>query len=355
MRLNRPVAQGPSGRLSPAPFSTPLGNASEIIATAGAIGGHARFYDLPYPTSYSNSIDHRVGDLHVDRIQEIADHLIRSEDLRFLRGTDDPNVFTTYFAGKSATARWCIDSLLYLTDRCASGDHGRTRKCWLFLTSPLFRRLVLLRAVLDACASSRRDWTSLLLHVFARRLDKSPKSQPVTGKADSSDSSAPLAKSPLEIEEHEEHGPDSFGCTASEALKTEVLDNLSNDLARLLFLASLFDRRLGQYVDHSRSERFGADATDRAALRAHTEVFKSLTEARLEDLADLLFRWADTEPEGFATVTDEWRANRTYRLLAPRTAEEGESQVFESNIKLAIDLAATKLRGKPKSRVSRDR
>ena len=57
------------------------------------------------------------------------------------------------------------------------------------------------------------------------------------------------------------------GFTASEALESEALVNLPNNLARLFYLASLFDRTIDQYVDHSRSPRFGVPGAAKAAER----------------------------------------------------------------------------------------
>jgi hypothetical protein len=136
------------------------------------------------------------------------------------------------------------------------------------------------------------------------------------------------------------------GFTAGEALQQEALTNLPNDLARLLYLASLFDRASGEYVDHSRSPRFGVEAVRKAALTAHQRLFASLTNTSLKDLAEQFAKWATKEPEGFAAVAQEWRANQTYRFLAPPTAFASDAAIFENNVKLALEIIAEgQLRG----------
>jgi hypothetical protein len=139
------------------------------------------------------------------------------------------------------------------------------------------------------------------------------------------------------------------GFTASEALDAEMLANLPNDLARLFYLASLFDRTSHQYIDHSRAPRFGAEATGRAALIAHQRIFDSLAQTPLKDIADQLAKWALGEPESFAAISQEWRAKRTYRLLAPATAlDSGASVLLGENIRLALELVAD---GRPRGNV----
>ncbi len=133
-----------------------------------------------------------------------------------------------------------------------------------------------------------------------------------------------------------------FGFTPNEALDSEALTNLPNDLARLFYLASLFDRTIQQYVDHSRSPRFGVQETGKAALAAHKRVFERLSQTPLKELAEQLSKWAAAEPESFTAVSQEWQKNQTYRFLAPADAmNTGASVLVEQNLKLAFELVTT--------------
>lgn len=342
MGFEDPVSEG-SSRFSPEPFRVRLASsprtAVEAFGNRGVLLDHHGLVDL-----------RDAGRFSLDQVQEIADHLIRPEDLKFLRDTGDPDAAKSYFSARSALAEQCIDSLALLIDQTAEAGTAPPRALLLLLTSPLYRRLFFVRSLFRIAGP---DWTLPFLHLFARRLDKSAKRRRHVGKPERSTSPPPPDEPSPGGEEADDDESPVFGSTASEALKTEVLDNLPNDLARLFYLASLFDSTVEHYVDHSRAERFGVAATEKAALRAHQDVFRRLTEARLEELAKLLLAWADTETEGFETVTNEWRANRTHRLLAPPTAEQGEKQLFENNLKLAIDLVASRIRGKTKGRSPR--
>jgi hypothetical protein len=146
----------------------------------------------------------------------------------------------------------------------------------------------------------------------------------------------------------------SLGFTPNEALDSEMLANLPNDLARLFYLASLFDRTVHQYVDHSRSPRFGVQETGKAVLAAHKLVFERLSQTPLKELAAQLSKWAAAEPEGFRTVSQEWEKNQTYRLLAPADAlDTGASVLLEQNLKLAFELITTgRSRSNPKKQSS---
>jgi hypothetical protein len=127
-------------------------------------------------------------------------------------------------------------------------------------------------------------------------------------------------------------------CSASEALELEVLKNLPNDLARLCYLRSFFDANSGQYRDHGRSPRFGAEASHLASLRAHEDVFARVLRAPLEDLRRQFAEWMEDDPETSLNVLREWSANKTYLLLAPQTVVKAEVRVFEGQMTAVLAL-----------------
>jgi hypothetical protein len=127
-------------------------------------------------------------------------------------------------------------------------------------------------------------------------------------------------------------------CTASEALELEVLKNLPNDLARLCYLSSLVDANTGSYRDHGRSLRFGAEASHLACLRAHEDVFVRVLRAPLEDLWRQFAEWIEDDPKTSMNVLREWSANKTYLLLAPRTAIKAASCLFEGHMTAVLEL-----------------
>jgi hypothetical protein len=190
--------------------------------------------------------------------------------------------------------------------------------------------------------------------MFAQRSEKPSEAESTSGNCNPGGCALSLAEQPSEIEGRQEDEASVWRATAAEALRLEALDNLPNDLARLFFLASLFDPSTGRYVDYSRAERFGAEPTHRAASRSHMNVFRRLAGLPLEDLAKLVLAWADAESEGFVAVADEWRANQTYRLLTPPTAEQKASQAFENNIRQAIESVARKVRERPRNKTRRN-
>jgi hypothetical protein len=226
---------------------------------------------------------------------------------------------------------------------------GVSRFGLLRLKLPSLRRVVFWATLCRTFGRSQESWTLRLLNVFARRPKKSSEVRPAAN-LDAGTFAPPIADPPPPVDREKEDESPVWGFTATEALKAEVLDNLPNDLARLFFLASLFDQAVGHYVDYGRAERFGAVATAKAAERAHAEVFRRLTEASLEDLGKLVSAWADAEPEGFATVAKEWRENGAYHLLSPPASEQGESRLFEDHLELAIDMVASRRRRRAEER-----
>src|SRR5258708_39774608 len=110
---------------------------------------------------------------------------------------------------------------------------------------------MILRTVIHTFHRSQKGWASLLGHIFARRLDKSSKTRRTATDPGSGVSLPPPAEPPPEAEEDEGEESPVWGFTATEALKIEILDNQPNDLARLFFLAALFDPTVRCYVDHA--------------------------------------------------------------------------------------------------------
>jgi len=151
--------------------------------------------------------------------------------------------------------------------------------------------------------------------------------------------STPIDTAPTGSADPNRPGPAASprSCTASEALELEVLRHLPNDLARLCYLSSLFDANTGRYRDHGRSPRFGDEAAHLAAQKAHEEVFARVLRASM-DLWRQFAEWMEDAPETSMNVLREWSANKTYLLLAPRTALKAEVSVFEGHMATVLEL-----------------
>ncbi len=139
-------------------------------------------------------------------------------------------------------------------------------------------------------------------------------------------------------------------CTAFDALEQEVLHGLPNDLARVCYLASLYDQTTGEYRDFGRASRFGTEASHSAIKRAHEDVFARLLQVPLEELAAQFRAWIESEPEKAASILKEWSEEKTYLRLMPVKAPDSDRLVFEGNLTAVLQLTAARWRSKLKGR-----
>ena len=121
------------------------------------------------------------------------------------------------------------------------------------------------------------------------------------------------------------------------ALWRHTLARIPSLFGRLVFLASLRNRNGGEYAHQSLSQMVGPEEADTILRRSHAQVFQDWLTLSLEqqkaDLEEYLL-----EVPSPAAVLDGWIGSKSYRDLAPRTAQEMERDLFVSDLEALLPL-----------------
>jgi hypothetical protein len=128
--------------------------------------------------------------------------------------------------------------------------------------------------------------------------------------------------------------PDSLASYISET----VLQNLPNDLTRMVYLASLRDCNSGVYLHPELSQQKGVDAADRALRVCHEQVFRRLLTTRLPEYVTQLQEYIRYTRGETLTVLKTWRSLQAYRATVPLGALPISSDLFVLNVGIALEI-----------------
>ena len=125
-----------------------------------------------------------------------------------------------------------------------------------------------------------------------------------------------LWASPIRPEANVDSGPDlpirptdALSTAATEMCSQELaLDDLPNDLTRMLFLASLRDCNSGRYLHPQLSQRVGVADADRALSICHQQIFRRLLNAPASRYALQLEEYIRYARADRSVVLDTWQS-----------------------------------------------
>ena len=123
-----------------------------------------------------------------------------------------------------------------------------------------------------------------------------------------------------------------------EDLLRRTLSKISNDLGRLIFIASTRDYNTGTYHHEGLASRFSPEKASEALELAHTEIFKQLAAYSLEALVEEIEIYACASRESAATIVRTWQILEPYRVTVPLRLNPTIVHVFVSNIRLALAI-----------------
>jgi hypothetical protein len=119
---------------------------------------------------------------------------------------------------------------------------------------------------------------------------------------------------------------------------TNTLANVSGDLGRLVYVATLRDLATGRY-HHDGLERIYSDAAVHEALRlCHEELLDRILESPLEDQEAELMKCLKGFEGPPLEIAASWREHQLYRFLVPSGVPPYLKDLFYSNINVLLSL-----------------
>jgi hypothetical protein len=117
-----------------------------------------------------------------------------------------------------------------------------------------------------------------------------------------------------------------------------ALQDLPNDLTRMLFLASLRDCNSGRYLHPQLSQQVGVDEADRALSLCHQQIFRNLLNTQASRYALQLEEYIRYTRADRNVVLDTWQSLQAYRSTVPVHASALYCELFCLNIELALTI-----------------
>jgi hypothetical protein len=117
-----------------------------------------------------------------------------------------------------------------------------------------------------------------------------------------------------------------------------TLSQIPSVFGRLVYLSGLRNPNSGRYDHHGLALVFGADDSNRALKKSHTQVFAEWLSFNLEQqMADLNLYLSDL-PEDKKTVLQAWTKLAPYKNLLPSNAKPVEKRLYLSELQTMLEL-----------------
>lgn len=117
-----------------------------------------------------------------------------------------------------------------------------------------------------------------------------------------------------------------------------ALDDLPNDLTRMLYLASLRDCNSGRYLHPQLSPKIGVEEADRALSVCHQHIFRNLLKTPASAYALQLEEYIRYTRADRNVVLDTWQSLQAYRSTVPVHASPFYCELFCLNVELALTI-----------------
>jgi len=117
-----------------------------------------------------------------------------------------------------------------------------------------------------------------------------------------------------------------------------AIDDLPNDLTRMLYLASLRDCNSGRYLHPQLSQKVGVDEADHSISLCHQQIFGSLLRTPASGYALQLEEYIRYTRADRSIVLDTWQSLQAYRSTIPVHASPLYCELFCLNIELALTI-----------------
>gem|GEM_PF-671292 len=125
---------------------------------------------------------------------------------------------------------------------------------------------------------------------------------------------------------------------AIQEIERELLQVISEDIARLVYLASTRDYNASRYHHDFLAFHYPEEMVDQALAACHREVFTRLALSPLAVIVQQLKDYLSSVMVPLADVLHMWSKLAPYRVLPPCDCEPLVAELFFSNIRIALAL-----------------
>lgn len=115
-----------------------------------------------------------------------------------------------------------------------------------------------------------------------------------------------------------------------------ILATLPNDLARLVYLASIRDNNTGTYLHPQLSRLFDVKIADQLLRLSHERVFRKILATSVRQCVAQMERYIQFSGVDQSQVIATWKSIQAYRATVPANADELSVKVFALNIDTAL-------------------
>ena len=131
--------------------------------------------------------------------------------------------------------------------------------------------------------------------------------------------------------------------TVVDAVRAALGRALPNDVAQMIYVATLRDNNTGGYFHPNLARRFTLADADRAILVCHQEIYERLVSLELEDLTDQLDAYFESVRAPKARSLDNWKKLQAYRATIPINADPISTEILFMKIDVALAILEARL------------
>ena len=117
-----------------------------------------------------------------------------------------------------------------------------------------------------------------------------------------------------------------------EDFTSRTLAVIPSHFGRLYYVSSLKDSATGRYLHEGLADVYSEDSVQEALGQCHEELFSRILETPLPEQERDLRRCLDRGGDGFWTVVDTWRKDRSFQTMCPEDLPSYLKDLFCSNL-----------------------
>jgi hypothetical protein len=130
---------------------------------------------------------------------------------------------------------------------------------------------------------------------------------------------------------------------AYDDFSARTLSRIPSALERLIYIASTRDYNSGLYHHEGLAARFNPAAAAKALEHAHVEAFHAVSLMPLRQLNEELEAYMKGSREKADAFLNAWQKLEPYRVAIPMHADGTVSELFVSNVKIALAILRHRL------------